>query len=115
MKIDRFFTEGLSSPYDNIQFVSRNSEIKNLDGSKVHSGAVIAPDSWSQVAVDILSQKYMRKAGVPAITKAVDEANIPTWLRRRIPDEEALSQLPEDQRYGGEKDARQVLDRLAGC
>src|SRR5690606_24290668 len=55
------------------------------------------------------------KAGVPARTKRVAEPGVPEWIQRRVPDEEALAALPEDQRDGAERDARQVFDRLAGC
>jgi ribonucleoside-diphosphate reductase alpha chain len=66
------------------------------------------------VAADILAQKYFRKAGVPARLKKVEENSVPSWLWRSVADEEALAELPEDERYGSETDARQVFDRLAG-
>ena len=73
------------------------------------------PSAWSQVAVDMLAQKYFRKAGMPARLAAVDEPDVPAWLRRRRPDQAALEALPESERHGGETDARQVFHRLAGC
>jgi ribonucleoside-diphosphate reductase alpha chain len=76
---------------------------------------LFAPDYWSQVAVDILAQKYLRKAGVPAATKPVEEEGVPEWLQRSEPDWEVLNKLPEESRMGGERDARQVFRRLAGC
>ena len=72
------------------------------------------PEHWSQVAADILAQKYFRKAGVPARLKRVEETQVPSWLWRSVADERALAELPEQERYGGETDARQVFDRLAG-
>ena len=69
---------------------------------------------WSQVAADILAQKYFRKAGVPAVAKKVEETSVPSWLWRSVADEAALAALPEEARFGGETDARQVFDRLAG-
>ncbi len=100
MKIERFFTKEGESPYRNIEFVSRTSEIKNPDGSVVFKlDNVKVPRQWSQVAVDILAQKYFRKAGVPQ----VDGDGKP------ILDENG------EQLYGTETDARQVFHRLAGC
>ena len=47
-------------------YVKRSSTIKNADGSLVfHMDDVEVPDFWTQVATDILAQKYFRKAGVP--------------------------------------------------
>ncbi|MBT8388065.1 MAG: vitamin B12-dependent ribonucleotide reductase, partial [Altererythrobacter sp.] len=68
----------------------------------------------SQVAADILAQKYFRKAGVPAALKKVEENSVPSFLWRSVADEKALAKLPEDKRYGPETDARQVFTRLAG-
>lgn len=88
MKIERRFTKSGSDAYDGIEFVSRRSEIRNPDGSSVFSMEdIMVPAEWSQVATDILAQKYFRKAGVPQ----------------------------EDGSTGSEKDARQVFHRLAGC
>jgi ribonucleoside-diphosphate reductase alpha chain len=115
MRIERRFTEAGKSPYDAIPFRESGSEIRNPDGSVVFSLARFAvPERWSQVAADILAQKYFRKAGVPSKSKRVEENSVPSWLWRSVPDEEALAALPEAERYGGETDARQVFDRLAG-
>ncbi|WP_199899504.1 vitamin B12-dependent ribonucleotide reductase [Sneathiella glossodoripedis] len=72
------------------------------------------PSEWSQVACDIIAQKYFRKAGVPARLKTFEEEDVPLWLSRQVPDEDALSELPEEDRFGGETSATQVFDRLAG-
>ena len=72
------------------------------------------PAQFSQVATDILAQKYFRKAGVPTALKRVEETSIPSWLWRSEPDTTALATLPEDRRYSGETSAKQVFDRLAG-
>lgn len=88
MKINRFFTKAGESPYEGIEFSPRKSEIKNPDGSSVFvMEDVMVPSHWSQVATDILAQKYFRKAGVPQ----------------------------EDGTDGGETDSRQIFHRLAGC
>jgi ribonucleoside-diphosphate reductase alpha chain len=116
MLFARRFTKGLENPYDALAFTSRRSEIRNPDGKMVfEADDVQVPAGWSQVAVDILAQKYFRKAGVPAATKPVPEDGVPAWLSRRVPDEDALAALAADRRFGPEKDARQVFDRLAGC
>ena len=115
MKIERRYTERGRDPYAGIEFAERSSRIANPDGSVVFEATITAPAEWSQVAVDILAQKYCRKAGVPARVRTVEEPGVPEWLRRSEPDEEALAGLPVDERYGAEHDARQVFRRLAGC
>ena len=115
MLFQRRFTKEGRSPYDGIEFRLAVSEIRNPDGSVVFRAADIhVPAAWSQVASDILAQKYFRKAGVPAVLKRVEENAVPSWLWRSVPDEEALAKLPEAERIVGETDARQVFDRLAG-
>jgi ribonucleoside-diphosphate reductase alpha chain len=115
MKIERHYTKAGQSPYDEIEFRSTTSEIRNPDGSVVFRlENVQVPTSWSQVASDIIAQKYFRKAGVPARLKRVEENSVPSWLWRSEPDAAALAELPEDERTGPERDSRQVFDRLAG-
>jgi len=116
MRVQRRYTIGLESPYEGLNFEPRRSEIRNPDGTLVfENDEVMVPEGWSQVATDILAQKYFRKAGVPAATKTVREKGVPTWLQRRTPDTKALNNLADDRRFGGERDARQVFDRLCGC
>jgi len=116
MKFKRKFTTAGESPFKSIPFVHRTSEIRNPDGKLVFFVEnALVPASWSQVAVDVLAQKYFRKAGVPAKVKRVPEEGVPEWLQRSAPDVEALPLLPDKQRYGMETDARQVFGRLAGC
>ncbi|GGA81944.1 ribonucleotide-diphosphate reductase subunit alpha [Brucella endophytica] len=115
MKIERRFTKENQSAYADIPFRKATSEIRNPDGSVVFRlEGIDVPAQFSQVATDVLAQKYFRKAGVPARLKKVEENAIPSWLWRSVADEEALAALPEDERYGSEMDARQVFDRLAG-
>ena len=105
-----------SDPYSHFTWESRTSEQRGLDGSVTRTfDTVVVPNTWSQVATDILAQKYFRRAGVARILKRVLEEGVPEVLCRREPDLEALARLPEDQRYGSETDARQVFDRMAGC
>ena len=115
MQIKRHFTKQDQSPYAAIKFRRASSEIRNPDGSVVFAQADIeVPDSWSQVASDVLAQKYFRKAGVPAKLKKVEENSVPSWLWRSEPDAAALKKLPKDKRSSGETSAKQVFDRLAG-
>ena len=116
MKIERRYTTTGQSPYATIEFRSTKSEIRNPDGSVVFSlDNIEVPAQWSQVASDVLAQKYFRKAGVPARLKRVEENNVPSFLWRSVADLEALAELPKDQRYVSEISARQVFDRLAGA
>ena len=115
MKFARRFTKAGESPYSGIAFRQATSEIRNPDGSSVfRMDDVEVPESFSQVATDILAQKYFRKAGVPAKLKPVEEETVPSWLWRRVADEEALAKLKKSERYTSENSARQVFDRLAG-
>jgi ribonucleoside-diphosphate reductase alpha chain len=116
MQIKRMFTESGKDPLSSIEFTKRTSEIKNPDGSIVFKMEdVFVPVSWSQVATDIIAQKYFRKAGVPKLLKKIREKGIPAWLQSSRADIEKLEQLPEKERYSSETDARQVFHRLAGC
>src|SRR6516162_1631850 len=115
MRIKRRFTTAGRDPYATVPFRTASSEIRNPDGSVVFQAEGIeVPAEWSQVACDILAQKYFRKAGVPARLAPVAEQGIPPWLWRRTADEAALAALAESARYGGEMNARQVFDRMAG-
>lgn len=100
MKIDRKFTRRGHSPYEGLTFVKRSSEIRNPDGSVVFKlDNIDVPEQWSQLAVDILAQKYFRKAGVP----------------QRDDNGQPLVGPDGKPVLGGERDARQVFDRMAGC
>ena len=115
MHFERRFTTSGQDSYANIEFRSATSEIRNPDGTIVFLAENIeVPVQFSQVATDILAQKYFRKAGVPAALKRIEETSIPSWLWRSEADSAALAKLPEDQRYSGEMSAKQVFDRLAG-
>ena len=119
MRIERRYTKDgqgrQDAAYEAIAFRLTTSEIRNPDGSVVFKlDNVEVPEFWSQVASDVLAQKYFRKAGVPARLKKVEENSVPSFLWRSVADEEALSQLPEKERYIGEQSSKQVFDRLAG-
>lgn len=115
MHIERRYTKSGQDAYAEIEFRKAVSEIKNPDGSVVfRQDNIEVPAAWSQVATDILAQKYFRKAGVPAALKRVEETSIPAWLWRSAPDEEALAQIPEKQRIVGERSSKEVFNRMAG-
>ena len=106
MRIRRQFTVEGRSAYEGIAFRSATSEIRNPDGSVVFSQSDIeVPAEWSQVACDVLAQKYFRKAGIPTALKPVPEEGVPEFLWRKIADSTETV---------GERSAKQVFDRLAG-
>ncbi|MCS6863478.1 MAG: hypothetical protein RMJ56_10695, partial [Gemmataceae bacterium] len=109
MQITRRFTQLGQDPFANIEFIPRSSTIRNPNGSIVFEMTnIMVPAKWSQVAVDILAQKYFRRAGVPLRTKHIPEEGVPVWLQRSVPES-------PDTPLGGETDSRQVFHRLAGC
>ncbi|MBC8044082.1 MAG: vitamin B12-dependent ribonucleotide reductase, partial [Rhizobacter sp.] len=100
MQIQRRFTTAGKSPFDSVKYAKRTSTIRNPDGSVVFEMAGIeVPEFWSQVATDILAQKYFRKAGVPQ----TDADGKPVLNADGTP------------KLGAERNARQVADRLAGA
>ena len=108
MKIERKFTKAGQDAYADLDFVTTVSEIRNPDGSVVFKlDNVEVPKSWSQVASDVIAQKYFRKAGVPSKTRKVKEKDVPEFLWRSEPAEGA--------EMGGETSSKQVFDRLAGA
>ena len=109
MKIERKFTEAGQDAYAGITFVSTTSEIRNPDGTVVFKlDNVEVPDSWSQVASDVIAQKYFRKAGVPVAMKKVKEKGVPSFLWKSV------AATDETERTG-ETSSKQVFDRLAGA
>src|SRR5574341_1307449 len=102
MRIERRYTKDGQSPYADIAFRLTASEIRNPDGSVVfRADDVEVPEFWSQVAADVLAQKYFRKAGVPARLKRVEEETVPSWLWRSSADEAAVAALAEAERSTG--------------
>ena len=107
MKFRRLYSAS-DDPYAGLEFEPRTSRIVNPDGSVIFEAKdVMVPAGWSQVATDVLAQKYCRKAGVPSATVRVQETDVPEWLWR--------SEAASDSTFGAERDARQVFNRLAGC
>jgi ribonucleoside-diphosphate reductase alpha chain len=98
MEIQRRFTRSGESAYSGISFESRTSEIRNPDGKSIfRQEHVTVPSTWSQIATDILAQKYFRKRGVPQGGSRAEHGGSPR----------------PDGSQGGENDARQVFHRLA--
>ena len=115
MKFRRIYSTP-GDPYSGLAFEPRTSKIVDPDGSVIFEAQdVMVPSEWSQVAVDVLAQKYCRKAGVPRALRRVPEDGVPEWLQRSIADDEQLAKMPRGEQFGGESDAREVFNRLAGC
>src|SRR5476651_2736038 len=88
LKVNRYFTKEGTSVYDLFKYEKRSSVIRNPSGDAVFEmNDVEVPASWSQVATDILAQKYLRRAGVPLA----------------------------DGTTGSEKSIKQVAHRMANC
>ena len=114
MNIDKVFIEN-KEDINNIEYEKRISVIKNPDGSTVFEmNDVIVPKHWSQVATDIIAQKYFRKAGIPKFLSKVTEEGIPDWLSKSEFDI-AAGDINNADNYIYENDSRQVFHRLAGC
>ncbi len=110
------------SPYASIEFEKRASVIRNPDGSIVSKwDNVSVPKHWSQVATDILAQKYFRKSGIPKHLKSAKEKGIPDWLQPSLYDQTKADQEVSEADSSAvdttvsETDAREVFHRLAGC
>ena len=99
MKIKRLFTQKSKSPYSGMKFEKRTSEVRNVDGSSSKQMDVSVPSSWSQVATDIIAQKYFRKAGVP----------------QKDAKGKLLLDNDGNKILGSETDSREVFERLSGC
>ncbi len=109
MKIERKFTTQGQDAYASIEFTTTASEIRNPNGTIVFRlDNVEVPKAWSQVAADVIAQKYFRKAGVPSELKRVKEKGVPEFLWRSV-------SANDDTPMGGEISAKQVFDRLAGA
>ena len=116
MRIERHFTTAGEDPFDSVEWATRSSSVRNIDGSLVSEMAgVEVPAQWSQMATDIVVTKYFRKAGVPdkTVAEPVDlnrvatSTELPEWLRPHLPAKDAV--------FGPETSVRQVVHRLAGC
>ena len=108
MRIERHFTKAGGNVYNSIAWKKTDVVMKNPDGTVVFEcKGCETPEHWSQVAGDVISQKYFRKAGVAGKLKRVEENSVPSWLWRSVPVEGA--------EIVGENSSKQVFDRLAGA
>ncbi|MEM0982554.1 MAG: adenosylcobalamin-dependent ribonucleoside-diphosphate reductase [Planctomycetota bacterium] len=121
MKVNRKFTTAGQDPFESVTWTTRSSRITNPDGSVVFEMPdAEVPESWSQLATDIMVSKYFRKAGVPQMTdryaiiaegwetaaKKAKKGSTPKGVVVNSDGEVAT---------GPERSARQVIHRLAGC
>jgi ribonucleotide reductase alpha subunit len=95
MTLERFFTAGVSNPYDSCRFASRMSETGD--------NKIIAPDDWSIEAAQAFAESFVT---MPASLHAIEENTLPSWLwqHRR-----------KESRDTAETSAQQVFDRIAGA
>jgi ribonucleoside-diphosphate reductase alpha chain len=99
MRLVRRFTHAETSPFDQFDYTKRSSILRNTDGSVVFQmDNIEVPSQWSQVATDILAQKYFRKAGVPQVQN----------------DGSTVLDEQGNQILGPETSLKQVVNRLAG-
>ncbi len=100
MKISRLFTSSGENVYDRFEYTTRTSVLRNTDGSKVFEMTDIeVPKQWSQVAADILAQKYFRKTGIP----------------QRDENGNVLIDPEGNPVTGSEHSIKEVVHRMAGC
>lgn len=100
LRFERRFTKEGVSVYDLVKYKSGESVIREPDGTVVFEMRdITVPESWSQVAVDILAQKYFRKTGVPQY----DSQDNPLFDKDGSPV------------LGPERSVKQIVHRLAGC
>ncbi len=98
--VPRRFTTKDVDPFSLVEYDHRTSIIRNQDGSTAHEiKDVEVPKFWSQVATDILAQKYFRKAGVPQLDKQGNP----------------IFDVNGNPILGSEKTARQVISRMVKC
>ncbi|MET0298616.1 MAG: vitamin B12-dependent ribonucleotide reductase, partial [Flavitalea sp.] len=88
LQFSRRFTKEGVSVFEQFEYDYRTSVIRNPSGEIVFEMTnVEVPKTWSQIATDIIAQKYFRKAGVPQ----------------------------SDGTMGRETSAKQVAHRMANC
>ncbi len=84
LSIDRLYTSAKTDVYKQFEYELRSSVIRNPSGEEIfRMDNVEVPSGWSQVATDILAQKYFRKTGVPkGIGKDGGETSIKEVVHR---------------------------------
>ncbi len=113
LQFTRRFTKDGVTPYDMFEYDYRDSVIKNPNGEKVFEmNNVEVPKQWSQIATDILAQKYFRKAGVPQADGSLGRETSVKQVAHRM----ANCWRVWGERYGyfaSEQDAQIFYDELA--
>lgn len=113
LQFTRRFTKDGVTPYDMFEYDYRDSVIKNPNGEKVFEmNNVEVPKQWSQIATDILAQKYFRKAGVPQADGSLGRETSVKQVAHRM----ANCWRVWGERYGyfaSEQDAQVFYDELA--
>jgi len=85
LKIENYFSKPGKHPFEEIKWAWRESKISNPDGSTVFQfDAVEVPESWSQLATDILASKYLRRRGVRKNPEDLDYENSAKQVVSRI-------------------------------
>lgn len=113
LKVNRYFTEEGKSPFDQFTYEYRTSIIRNPSGDVVFEmNNVEVPTSWSQVATDILAQKYFRKTGVPQPDGSTGSENSIKQVAHRLAD--CWRTWGEEHGYfASKKDAQAFYDEMA--
>ena len=112
MQIERRYTEPGGDPYAGVEFAERTSQDRQSGRlRRLRGNAAGARPQWSQVAVDILAQKYFRKAGVATELVPVAEDGVPEWLARSEPAAGSPARR-RDRRAPGVPPPRRLLDLL---
>jgi len=112
LSFSRHYTKEGVSPYDMFEFDYRTSVIRNPNGEKVFEMTnVEVPKHWSQIATDILAQKYFRKAGVPQADGSLGRETSIKQVAHRLAD--CWRTWGESYGYfGNKKDAQVFYDEL---
>jgi ribonucleoside-diphosphate reductase alpha chain len=112
LQFPRRFTKEDTLVFDQFNYDYRSSVIRNPSGEVVFEmNNVEVPEGWSQIATDILAQKYFRKAGVPQPDGSLGRETSVKQVAHRM----ANCWRVWGERYGyfaSEKDAQVFYDEL---
>ena len=115
LQFSRRFTKEGVSVFEQFQYDYRSSVIRNPSGEVVFEmNNVEVPKQWSQIATDILAQKYFRKAGVPQPDGSTGRETSAKQVAHRM----ANCWKVWGERYGyfsSEKDAQIFYEELVYC
>lgn len=116
MRITRHYTTDSAEPLASLPTRFLTIEICHSDPERrLCIPDFEVPSHWSREAAEHLAHHYIRRTGVPAMTRRVAEDGVPEWLQRSVADTDALAQVSEKLRYGSEISYRQVVHRLVGA